>query len=636
MRRIIAALTLLALTHAPGQPAGRPRHTYRPQDRPHLSAALAALNMTTNDLSFKKDVAEPRFALKRVRELLDDPLLVPLMADEILAAASAGTGPCWGLAHALLEAESRPRAPVPFGELVEGWEAVDLRIAEGLARFYEDAERATRLLNAAFETLKPEERVHMSAALLGGVFRLEDRPALRAPLRELGIDDATLDRILLDARRVDPGPATDRFLSVLERVSMANLLAAGRTLQEASDRLAQDLADTETWPAAPVRIPTSLGDIWVGSTGSDIYTNPALLIVDGGGDDLYTGQAGAANGLRDRTRLAAIVDCRGRDRYESDGLLAPGAALFGAAAVLDLAGDDTCQAAYAGQGAGLFGIGILEDRAGHDLYRCHALGQGAGYVGVGMLRDEAGRDTYEAGFYAQGFAGPRALGLLVDRAGNDRYAAGGQEPDYERFENRYVSLAQGFAIGRRPFAGGGVGALVDLAGNDSYVADVYGQGVAYWYAAGFLLDCAGNDTYQMFQYGQGTGIHLSAGMLADLGGDDFYTGHALLQGSAHDYAVGILFDHAGSDTYSAHEASQGRAMSNGLGLLLDSSGHDAYLARQPANCQGIGHDGHYREYGCLGLLLDLAGPDVYSCGARNGARALRPDYGIVYDVKDAK
>jgi hypothetical protein len=45
----------------------------------------------------------------------------------------------------------------------------------------------------------------------------------------------------------------------------------------------------------------------------------------------------------------------------------------------------------------------------------------------------------------------------------------------------------------------------------------------------------------------------------------------------------------------------------------------------------MGHDGDKREYGCLALLLDLAGRDTYSCGARDGARMIRPDYGIVYD-----
>ena len=49
---------------------------------------------------------------------------------------------------------------------------------------------------------------------------------------------------------------------------------------------------------------------------------------------------------------------------------------------------------------------------------------------------------------------------------------------------------------------------------------MYGQGVSYWYSAGFLLDSAGNDTYRVHQYGQGSGIHLSLGLLADGAGDE--------------------------------------------------------------------------------------------------------------------
>jgi hypothetical protein len=188
------------------------------------------------------------------------------------------------------------------------------------------------------------------------------------------------------------------------------------------------------------------------------------------------------------------------------------------------------------------------------------------------------------------------------------------------------------SMGVRPFAGGGYGVLIDRSGNDAYIADVFGQGVSYWYSVGMLLDGAGNDTYDVHHYGQGSGIHMSVGLLADYGGQDRYGGHILTQGNAHDYGVGMLVDHDGDDTYTADHHAQGRALNNGFAVLFDRAGDDAYFGRQPGRCQGVGNDGGKREYGSIAVLMDLAGRDRYTCGAHDGTRMLRPDFGVVYDV----
>jgi len=248
-----------------------------------------------------------------------------------------------------------------------------------------------------------------------------------------------------------------------------------------------------------------------------------------------------------------------------------------------------------------------------------------------LLRDQAGDDRYEVGAYGQGFSGVRGWGLLFDRGGHDVYLAGNRIQDFERDEPRFFSFAQGFSIGMRPHAGGGVAALVDLAGNDTYLGDIYAQGVSYYYAAGFLLDGAGNDRYDLHQYGQGCGIHLSLGLLADADGQDTYTGAILAQGAAHDYAVGMLFDHAGHDQYTADHHAQGRALNNAFALLVDRAGDDRYFGRDRQGTQGIGNEGGFRDYGSLALLVDLAGDDTYSGGFSNRAVTLRPLYGVVYD-----
>jgi hypothetical protein len=95
----------------------------------------------------------------------------------------------------------------------------------------------------------------------------------------------------------------------------------------------------------------------------------------------------------------------------------------------------------------------------------------------------------------------------------------------------------------------------------------------------------------------------------------------------------MLFDKSGNDTYTANSDSQGRALYNGLALLFDSQGNDVYNGRNPDICQGVGFDGYRREYGCLGLLLDLGGRDRYTCRAADRTSMLRPNFGVVYDAE---
>ena len=603
-----------------------------------LIAALDRLNMTVADAGFEKDIGKPEFALARTRALLARPLELPELGDEVLAALSpSAPEPVWTLVRGLLDLEPDAGAfSVPAGrDVVDSeapWSALDPRLVQALNRFRLRVMQADGLHKTALEDVGDGGRRYAMAAHFAGVFNAEDYADTRAAMVGAGLAADDVARAVEEGKAVDPAPAASNFLAVVKDVDLGLLLAAARAFHGAVRDLRDDVAGVERWPSQPARFETPFGAVVVGTPESDGYACDALLVLDPGGDDRYGAGAGAANALRG-VRFAAIVDLAGSDRYDTDDLLGAGAAVFGAAVVMDDAGNDTYRTAYAGQGSAFFGAAWMEDAAGDDTYRAGGSAQGAGTVGVGCLRDAAGNDVYDVGMMGQGFAGVLGVGLLVDAAGNDRYLAGGREHDYERNDDRYVSLAQGFAIGLRPFAGGGVAALVDLAGNDTYEADVFGQGVSYWYSAGLLLDAAGDDTYSVYQYGQGAGIHLSSGLLADGGGKDFYTGYILVQGAAHDYGVGMMVEQGGDDTYSADHHSQGRAINNALAVLADEGGNDAYFARQPDQCQGVGNDGDKREYGSIALLLDLAGADRYSCGAEDGARMKRPDFGIVYDVK---
>lgn len=607
----------------------------------HLRTALAWLNMTESDMGFRKDYGEPLLVLEGNRALLSEPFLLPALADRVFACAeSADPEQAWHLAGELLEVPAEAMSDAvenaaagTHGDQAMPWDALDPVLAAAVTGFFREAEKAASLLQRAWRDVTPGERRYLATSCLAGTFNAEDHEAVRAALLGAGAEPEDVARAIEEGQAIDPKPAATNFLAIAGRISLPHLLAAGQVLQRAAVRLRADAGAAGAWPERPQHFLTDLGAIDIGSPGPDVFTNAALLVLDPGGDDQYTHGAASANGLRD-DGLSVVIDLGGDDRYAGEGMVGPGGALLGAAVILEAAGDDLYRAEYTGEGSALFGIGWLEDAGGDDAYRAHAHAQGAAGWGVAYLRDARGNDDYDVGFSGQGFAGVMGVGLLFDDGGNDRYFAGGRERDHERHDDRYISLAQGFAIGMRPYAGGGVAALVDLAGNDVYEADIFGQGAGYWYAAGLLLDAAGNDRYSAYQYGQGSGIHLSAGLLADGGGSDFYTGYVLTQGNAHDYAVGMLFEQGGDDTYTADHHAQGRAMNNALAVLVDAGGDDAYFARQPDKCQGIGNDGDKREYGSLALLLDLAGSDRYSCGAEDGARLLRPDFGIVYDVTE--
>lgn len=602
----------------------------------HLRRALARLNMSERDAAFEKDVGKPAWALQWVRDTLQHPLALPGTGERILEASGTANGDgLWPLAGNLLETGPQAEPRDSSDESLACSNAVSPHLAGYLREFYDRALRASDLLAEACSALTVTDMEYAAVSIFGETFNAEDRPETRAALVAAGVSTGIVASVIAEGRDIDPEPGQKRLIDITRRFKLGQALLAGRVFHDALKRLTSQCAAVSEWPKQRVVIGTRLGPIVVGTAGEDVYEERALLILDPGGNDRYGGGAGVANALRGQ-RLTAVLDLRGDDRYSAAGLLAPGSALFGVAAIADERGNDFSEARHAGQAAAFFGVAWVEDAAGDDVYRAGGLAQAAAICGLGVLRDAEGSDVYQVGLAGQAYAGTMGAAFLWDAAGNDNYLAGGVETDWERIEDRYLSLSQGFSIGQRPFAGGGVAALVDAAGNDTYVADVYGQGCSYWYSAGFLLDRSGNDTYRMYQYGQGSGIHLSLGLLADLEGKDQYDGWGLVQGSAHDYAVGMLFDKSGDDTYTADSSAQGRAMNNSFAVLLDSAGNDAYFGRRNDECQGIGNDGGPRRYGSLALLLDLDGTDQYSCGATNGAMLLRPSFGIVYDVSRPK
>lgn len=352
-------------------------------------------------------------------------------------------------------------------------------------------------------------------------------------------------------------------------------------------------------------------DGWViGGTGNDYYTGHYSLIFDFGGDDIYDLSADA-----DNPQSTIIIDLSGNDSYRGSSDFVYGAGFFSVGILLDFEGDDRYDGGSFSLGSGYFGFGLLYDAQGDDHYSGDTHVQGAGTFGLGLLIDEDGRDIYNAALYSQGFGSVEGLGLIYDQKGSDSYYAGGKYKDILRYADHFLSLSQGFGYGFRPFMSGGIGLIIDKEGNDNYYADIFAQAASYWWSLGMIYNSLGNDNYQCFQYGQGAATHMTLGALIDDYGNDVYFGKGLMQGCGHDYSCGLILDRHGDDLYIAFDLSQGAGSANGVGLLIDNEGDDRYFIKNPANTQGYGNP--RRDFGSIGLFIDLSGSDLYNGNGRD-------------------
>lgn len=604
----------------------------------HLASALACMNMTLSDAGFKKDYAESKLILSTSSNCLRAPLKLCDMAGEAIAAVvpvNSSMDPVYIKAIEWLDCD-QPRSSFSSADPIvtpDKWPAqIDEQGRVLLKPVLSDLNAIDALLKQALKGLSDQDKQFMAANYLGGLYEVEDDAAARSSLAEEGVDEKVIGEVIDNWRDLDAEPHSSASIDRMKAIDLSVLLEAGMLAGRLVLRVEELAAGMETWPEKPVVFEHSLGNVVIGSRSNDVYDMAAILVVDPAGDDLYRGKTGAANGIDGRD-IAIIVDLEGDDQYRGSRLMGPASALFGVAVLLDSSGSDTHRNVGAGSGAGVFGVAGVLDKRGDDVYESSLFCQGAGISGFGFCRDMEGNDTYRAGGWAQGFGATRGIGWLIDTAGNDLYYAGGEVPDYERHTEHCLSMAQGCSTGARPSAGGGIGLLTDLAGNDAYLADVFGQGVSYWYSVGMLIDLRGHDTYSIHEYGQGSGIHLSSALLYDGTGNDSYSGHSLSQGNAHDFAVGIMIDGEGNDLYTADHYSQGRGINNSFALLCDGTGKDSYFARKNGQCQGRGHHNRDRGYGSLSVLMDLAGEDSYTGGATNGMRVLYPDYGVLYDFE---
>ena len=369
---------------------------------------------------------------------------------------------------------------------------------------------------------------------------------------------------------------------------------------------------------------TPYGPVVVGGHSDNTYTGCFALIADPGGNDRYT--------LYDHPEVnfRLIIEYKGEDCYESTDDAGVAGIIFGTSFLMDLEGDDTYRGANMSLGSATYGGALLFDAEGDDIYEAGAFSEGAGFLGVGAMVDGEGNDTYVAGMQSQGFGYVMGSGLILDKKGNDTYYTRMSQKDILRYEDHYLTLSQGCAFGSRPDYSGGIGLLIDLHGNDLYYSDIFGQGVGYWFCVGGLIDRHGHDYYCSYQYAQGSGVHLAFGLLLDEAGNDFYQSKGVSQGCGHDLSLGLLADFSGNDCYTVTDLSQGAGNANGTGIVFDADGVDSYSSKSKVNVSGYGN--FRREFGSIGLQLDLTGDDYYSARGRNDALWESGQYGLGMDL----
>jgi hypothetical protein len=431
-------------------------------------------------------------------------------------------------------------------------------------------------------------------------------------------EDTALDAITGELRRLQEKARLNRLMELAGKLEWPGLVAAASAAWQLETWMIKSARTFGfAWTIAQLKRATKKGSIekipiHFGTSGPDLVKVDEGIWIDPGGDDEYQ-----ISGPRRLGAFLLILDLAGHDIYFSKDSLSQSSGNMGINLIADLAGNDR----YLGQnfafGSTMFGYASVFDAAGHDNYEGRCASLGFGFFGLGLIQDQSGNDVYSASLMSQGLGSTMGLGLLLDRAGNDQYLARPTFKDDLRYNDHNIHMVQGFATGFAPDYSGGIGVLRDGSGNDFYLADIFGQGSAYWFALGLLLDETGDDRYASYQYAQGAGVHIAVGALLDYGGNDNYAAKGVSQGCGHDLGFGLLFDRTGDDHYLATDMSQGAGSANGLGILHDSKGQDIYESKNLE--MALGHADMRRDRGSFGFFLDGAGLDRYRLPHADGS-----------------
>jgi hypothetical protein len=562
------------------------------------------------------------FRLPLFRYLHRDPFkLVPVLEEKTARLAelanNAGLGALLEEGAALLDVTVTP-ATVSSSHFpgVQAW----------LDHIVQVVDRAWEFRREAFAQLSSEELVYLEEQLEKLFHRFSHSYYVERP--DYPGDRGHNEKIIELAKKVDFQSLFQAGLTLAELAEPQWLAGLAAALQDETD-LAGETAEGVDGSVRHV-MSSKAGPVIIGGRGNNTYRSAAALIIDLGGDDLYTGSAGLVHG---RQPLAAILDLEGSDQYLATEYFAQGSGILGVGLLFDLGGDDLYIGTRFSQGSAVLGIGLLSDMGGNDLYYGEEFNQGAAFWGIGLLLDAGGNDSYQADLFAQGVGGVKGLGGLLDNSGDDRYFAGGREKSSYGTPGIFQGSSQGLGIGFRGYSSGGIGLLLDGDGEDSFWAGNFSQGTGYFFGLGIIRNFgSGDDVYTASRYGQGASAHSAAGLLMDDGGNDRYSGYRVaLQGAAWDLGMAALVDRQGNDIYHGPEGfSQGASSHNGMAFFLDSSGTDQY-----DGVQAPAESNEYHGGASLSFFIDAGGnEDSYSDGLNNSVTA-GGEYGIRVDLAES-
>jgi len=359
-----------------------------------------------------------------------------------------------------------------------------------------------------------------------------------------------------------------RKLSYASRALMEYINTALQMIHECKDH---DIAESFSFTS-------KYGQIALLGKGSDSLGGPYALIIDLGGDDVYSGGIASSSNIPGRSGI--LIDKEGCDTYLSGDDMSVCQASLGAAILIDMAGNDSYQVTMPGLSSSTFGFSYLKDCGGDDRYLAnspHSLG--SAISGIAILEDLNGNDFYSSGSYSQGYAGPNGVAVLVDADGDDQFGSS---------DNEIISFVQGASKGRWAEAtdghslGGGCGFLIDGGGDDHYHAASFAQGAGYFMGAGFFFEREGNDSYNTSSHSQAYAVHYSLACLVELNGNDRYNTESdtlkitQLIASGRDHSAGILIEFEGDDEYCFGNRSVGISDMEGVGIFLEMKGSDAF------------------------------------------------------------
>lgn len=382
-----------------------------------------------------------------------------------------------------------------------------------------------------------------------------------------------------------------RSVELIERADLRKLSFASTLIMAGMQKLTQlyPLQVEEAFKSCVLE--TELGKIGIFGTGRDTITSGFSLVIDLGGDDLYTGNIASTSPEK---LISLVLDFAGNDNYKADdGALA--LACAGIGFLFDLEGDDLYHCRKTGLASAIYGTSLVYDLEGDDRYWSGSgYSQAAAHLGTALLVDLEGDDSYSSAGNSQAFGGTLGIGVLLDLTGDDRYNNAQSGPSFVQGagRGRWAEASDGHSLG------GGLGIFVDGGGADHCYAGSFSQGASYFTGTGLFFDLEGDDDYNALSHSQGYAAHYALAGFFEMGGNDRYNADSdpgritQLLGNGRDLSAACFIEECGDDTYHLGNRSAGIGDLKGIGIMWDRRGENLFTWHQNSVNAGSPSMGH--------------------------------------------